>query len=322
MGLKSSTAVKLDRLLVRLLKRINSRALGALAIACSQLRGAESRPGYKVRRIVDILQPVDPLAPSDGHNVAIDIVTITARDTFDFAETSLRAAISSSANPVRNVHAIVPDDSVDEARQRIPSAQIIADSEVIPPAVSDALGHFSAVGRDKWVLCQVLGMYFARRSDAAGVLVVDADTYLLMKRTWLDSGGNQVLSFSHEYHEPYEEHCERLYGPRKRHFGLSYVTHYMLMQPSILWKIFPDDQAFITWILEGDPTINSAIADYHTYGRWMVDNHLGQVNIGRWDNNRFVWPASRGIQSGRILETLKSMNSGYLSASSHRYLET
>jgi len=321
LGLGILTTARLDRILVRMLRSINSRTLGALAISCTQLRGSASRPGYKTRRIVDLLQPADPLGSVTGLSVPIDIVTITARDTFDFAETSLLGAISSSANPVRNVYAIVPDDSVDEAKRRIPSARIIADSEVLPPKIFQALGHFSAIGRENWVLCQILGMYFARMSDAAGVLVVDADTYFLRKRTWLDSGGNQVLSLSYEYHEPYEDHCERLYGPRKRHFGLSYVTHYMLMQPAIVQEIFPNDESFITWINAGNPNIKSAVADYHTYGRWLVDNHLNRARFQRWDNNRFVWPFSHRDEPEKILETLRNINIEYMSASSHRYLE-
>jgi hypothetical protein len=271
--------------------------------------------------MVDLLQPKDPLALSDGAKVPIDVVTITARDTFDFAETSLKAALASSGNPVRNVFAIVPDDAVEEATQLIPSATIVTDSEVLPPPIFDALSHFSDVGRDKWVLCQVLGMYFAHKSDAAGVLIVDADTYLLEKRTWLDSAGNQILSFSYEYHKPYEDHCERLYGPRKRHFGLSYVTHYMLMQPSILHELFPDNDSFIRWIREGRPDQKSAVADYHTYGRWLVDNHPQRAKMARWDNHRVVWPFPTGETPLGALEQLRTLSHSHLSASSHRYLE-
>lgn len=312
----------LEVLLTKIAKRLDSRALGTIAIVVSQMRGSVSRPRYVSRKMVDMLQPKDPLALSDGAGVPIDVVTITARDTFDFAETSLRAALASSGNPVRNVFAIVPDDAVEEATQLIPSATILTDSEVLPPAIFDALSHFSDVGRDKWVLCQVLGMYFARNSDVAGVLIVDADTYLLAKRTWLDSMGNQILSFSYEYHKPYEDHCERLYGPRKRHFGLSYVTHYMLMQPSILKEIFPDDDSFIRWIREGHPDQKSAVADYHTYGRWLVDNHPQRVRLARWDNNRFIWSFTKARTPDRALSSVRRGNRGFLSASSHRYLGT
>lgn len=311
----------LEALLTKIAKRLDSRVLGTIAIGVSQMRGSASRPRYMFRKMVDLLQPKNPLALSDGAGVPIDVVTITAPDTFDFAETSLKAAMASSGNPVRKVFAIVPDDAVEEATRVIPSATILTDSEVLPPAILNALTHFSDVGRDKWVLCQVLGMYFARNSDAAGVLIVDADTYLLQERTWLDSAGNQILSFSYEYHKPYEEHCERLYGPRKRHFGLSYVTHYMLMQPSILQEIFPDDDSFIRWVREGNPDQKSAVADYHTYGRWLVDNHPQRAKLARWDNNRFVWPFQPGVTTNEALHIVSESNRGFLSASSHRYLE-
>ena len=155
----------LEALLTKIAKSLDSRSLGRIAIIVSQMRGSASRPRYVFRKMVDMLQPKDPLARSDGAGVPIDVVTITAPDTFDFAETSLRAAVASSGNPVRNVFAIVPDDAVEEAARLIPSATILTDSAILPPTILNALGHFSDIGRDKWILCQVLGMYFARNSE-------------------------------------------------------------------------------------------------------------------------------------------------------------
>lgn len=309
------------RVLDQTLRKLDSRVVGDAAIRLSQFGVGKSEPTYLVRRLIDLAQPENPLKSSGSALPPIDIVTISAPDTFDFAEASILAAVQTSQNPVRNAYVIVPDSCIEQARKKIPSAIVLPERTVIPEVIFKALKHFSAVGRDKWVLCQVLGMYFARNSDIAGTLVVDADTYLLGERTWVDNSGRQVLSFSHEYHRPYEDHCRSVFGARKEHHGLSYVTHYMLMQPDVLTEIFPDDSWFERWITSGNPELQSAVADYHTYGRWLVEHHPRRVAMARWDNNRFVWPFPAGTNPQKSLERIRELNASFLSASSHRYLE-
>lgn len=314
-----SQATKED--LLGSIRHVDSLLLGKILIAASQVMRSATENSYAYRRFIDFCQPRNPLHSERGSLPFIDVVTVTAPDTYDFAETSITAAIDTSSNPVRSAFAIVPDAFIAKAREKIPSARVIAESEVLPAEIFAALEHFSAVGRKNWVLCQVLGLYFARNSTAAGVLVVDADTYLLEERTWLDSNGHQLLSFSHEYHHPYEDHCSRLYGSRRRHRGLSYISHYMLMQPSIVREIFPDDASVVEWIRKGDASLQSAVADYHTYGRWLVENYPKKARIARWDNNRFVWPFSPEETPADTIEKIRIINEGFLSASSHRYLE-
>ena len=175
----------------RFLLKSNSTLLGRLAICLSQVRGKSSRPGVYARRLIDMAQPVNPLGGSSTSAPSIDIVTITAADTFQFAEVSLRAAAESSQNRVNGLYAIVPPSLLDEAKRRIPSAEIVSESDVLPHDIFDALEHFRAGGRRHWVLCQVLGMYFARQSNQAGTLVVDADTFQLGERVWVDKYGRQ-----------------------------------------------------------------------------------------------------------------------------------
>lgn len=310
-----------DKLFQLFLRKSNSRLVAKIAVQLSQFLGKPGSPSYIVRRAVDLAQLRDPLARMGNAFPPIDIVTVTAPDTFDFADTSIRAAIATSGNPIRSVTAIVPDYALDRARREIPSADVVAESQVLPDEIFRALERFESIGRDKWVLCQVLGMYFARNSDSAGVLVVDADTFILEKRRWLDSSGRQVLAFSHEYHPPYEDHCKAIFGPRTKHHGLSYVTHYMLMQPEILKDIFPSDHSFIEWIMAADPGVQSGLADYHTYGRWMVENRGEQVVLATWDNARFVWPYRPGEVPSDAIAHVREKNLGFHSVSSHRYLE-
>lgn len=312
---------RIEFFLLNILVRNRSSFVGLVILGFSQLRGRASRPSYRMRRAIDLAQPADPISRATEELPEIDIVTVTASDTFEFAETSLRAAIRSSRNPVRRVIAIVPDDSVPEAMAQIPSATILSEEELLPSKIFGDLRHFVPSGRQHWVLCQILGLYYSRQADVRGVLVVDADTFLIGRRTWLDSNKTQILSFSHEYHAPYEEHCERFLGPRLRHHGLSYVTHYMLFQPDILSQIFPDQSSFSKWILSGKVDSMSTVADYHTYGRWLVDNCPDRFKLAMWHNHRFLWGDHHGSTPTTKLESIRRKYRNFGSASCHRYLE-
>lgn len=305
----------------RFLLRTDSSLLGELAVTLSQFRGKDSRPSLVARRLIDHSQPLNPLKKKSKNAPSIDILTVTSSDTFQFAEVSLRSALDSSQNAVSGVYAIVPDELIGEATKRIPSAEIVSERDVLPNTIFDALEHFRPIGRHHWVLCQVLGMYFARNSTQTASLIVDADTFLLRERLWVDVHGRQSLSIANDYHPPYEEHCERLFGVRLRHFGLSYISHYQLMQREILREIFPDDQSFVEWIRAGNPAEPSAVGDYHTYGRWLVDHHPDKVALTRWRNKPFVWDLPSAVESTEALRLLKERFPGFHSVSSHRWME-
>jgi hypothetical protein len=304
-----------------ILSLLDSLWVGHIAVIISQSPVMRRFSGQSLRRLVDLAQPINPLGRGREELPAISLVTVTSSDTFEFTNVSLSAAIATSHNPISECIAIVPEHLVPEARTKIPVAKIVSEREILPERLFASLERYSPSGRKHWVLCQVLGMYFARHSQQPGVLIVDADTYLLRDRTWLTEDGRQLLSFSREYHEPYEQHCVRLYGPRRTHHGLSYVTHYQLMQPGILAELFPDDDAFLRWIESGDASQRSAVGDYHTYGRWLTDHYPKKVALARWKNVGFVWDYPQGVGSEEVIANLRERFPDALSVSSHRYLE-
>jgi hypothetical protein len=95
----------------------------------------------------------------------------------------------------------------------------------------------------------------------------------------------------------------------------------MLMQPDIVNQIFPGDSAFVDWITAGDKRLKSAVADYHTYGRFLVENFPRRVQMGKWNNKAFVWDSSMSLAPGQIVEKISKEFWRFSSASSHRYLE-
>lgn len=312
-------APRLKRLLP-LIAKSDSRLFGLLGRVLASLGFFVERGGWNYRRLVDVLQPKDPLKKAPNLP-SIDIITVTGPDTFHFAETALAAALLASRNPVGRMFAIVPDRFANEAREQIPSAEIVKDSTILSTELVEAINESSPQGREHWIRCQVLGLSFARTSESSGILLVDADTYLLQERTFLSAEGIQVLSFSYEFHHPYEKHAKSFLGFGGKFRAMSFISHYMLFQPEIMREIFPQGADLCRWVRSADKNQTSPIADYHTYGRWISSRHPEKVRWARWANRNFVWNFDAAMSSKQRIMSLREEFLDCASVSSHRYLE-
>ena len=273
---------------------------------------------FRTRQIFDNLHAVDPLRLQRGVELPpIEVVIASTRKDFASLNVAIEGLRKYSSNPIVGVKVVVP--AVDtEFAEMFTDDEIWSEEDFLPSSLRKAADRFSEIGRRGWAMQQLIGFYGAWSSKAAGVLVCDSDTVLLSPRTWLDDGGTQILSYSYEYHQPYEDHCERIWGPRIRHHGLSYVTHYMLMQPDIVKRMFPSTADMAEWVNLGDLSEQSAIADYHTYARWVVENLPNRARMARWRN--LAMRSSRKTQDGYLPIRAPVVGASYLSVSMHSYL--
>lgn len=274
---------------------------------------------FFVRQIVDELQPNNPLG-NRANLPSISVVIALARKDFESVGLAAQGVLSSSRNPIQSITLVVPRADRSEAIQRFSGVQIISEEELLPTVILDALSRHHPPGRRGWVLQQLIGMYFAREASAAATLVLDSDTVLINELAFLAPDGQQLLQLSHESENCYEEHAERIWGPRRRHRGLSYVTHYQLMQKDVLKAMFPDDSVFESWILSADVSRNSPVADYHSYGRYLVDHFPARFVLGRWGNKSLPWKAEYGADYDATASKWRSLFPGYFSVSLHHYL--
>lgn len=78
-----------------------------------------------------------------------------------------------------------------------------------------------------WVLQQFLAVEHILSSQLAGVLLVNCDTVLTKRVHWLDGTGNQKLLASLEFHAPYYELLEKVFGLSSCP-DYTFVLHHML----------------------------------------------------------------------------------------------
>lgn len=287
----------------------NSNLLGSVGRLLFAVLPRELKNSNSFRKFVDALQPT-PSRPANRFLAArrrgvlpqIEILIAAAEKDFDIINCTIEAAILSSLNPVSLVKVVVPRASVAVASESLsPIAEVHSEDDFLPIDLLNAASRFQPIGRAGWVAQQLIGLYGAWSSDSRGVLVLDSDTLLAGTRVWLTNSGIQPLSFSYEYHQPYESHASRVWGKRHRHHFLSYITHYMMMQPDILKKMFPRLEDIVRWVELADPGEPSGLADYHSYGRWISDNRRNRIRFERWSNITSDYGRLDGTPEERVL---------------------
>lgn len=271
-----------------------------------------------MRRLVDDAQPNDPLH-KEKELPAIEVVISLAEKDLRSVNLAIQGCIENSRNLIAKISVVVPDSLENLVRQSLPEANVLVESEVLPAHIRRSISANHPEGREGWIKQQAIGIVLARESEYCGVLVLDSDTIFIRPLTFLGSGSVQLLQFSHEYEEPYETHAERMWGKRRTHLGLSYVTHYQLMQPAILNEMFPDLDSVAKWLRLGDSNLRSPIADYHSYGRFLADNFGEKYVLGRWGNKSISWDLLRS-DSRKSVSALSNLFPEYYSVSVHEYL--
>lgn len=255
-----------------------------------------------------------PLPPISLHVVA-------SKKDFPLLPLAVNQARIMSLNPVANVLIIVPERQRGFLPKLPPGVTVVGEEQVLSSEVFETINAHHPPGRRGWIVQQALKLWSVWNSSAEGVLVVDADTILTKKRAFLSSDKKQLLSYSHEYHGPYEEHCSRVWGLRRFDKGLSYVCHHQLMQPEILHEMFPTEDELKNWILAARIEQRSPLADYHSYGRWLVDHHPDRVARGRWGNTKSPLIRDGNSEMLQAKRLLCEVASNVFSVSFHHYLD-
>jgi len=276
-------ARRFKRALLTALDYIDSRLVGRGVFFLATRLFPKTSTGPYGRRVLDGAQPTDPLS-SNKNTPSIEVVIVAAEKDFECLPLCVNAAQQNVKNPIDQVRLVVPSSAAAEAKKLSLDAKVVEEEALLPEKLMKAVDEHHPAGRRGWVLQQVLGLWACLQSPYKGALLLDADTVLTRSRHFLSWNGCQLLSLSHEYEATYEKHAEGRWGARQRHHGLSYVTHHQLFQPELLREMFPDADSLEMWIRSASRNTPSPLSEYHSYGRWLMDNYPERVRLGRWRN--------------------------------------
>lgn len=249
------------------------------------------------RLLISRVLPFDPLCEAATDSLPqIDVMIPAHPKDLDVLRYCVAACGRGTRNPISRIVVLVPADSVAQV-------QLVLGESVTVISEADVLGNLSEwikehipLERQGWVAQQCLKLLWVLGNEQRATLVLDADTVLLRRRTWLDAESRQLLAISAERHEPYVEHADKCWNLHRATQAISYVTHHQLMQPDVVKAMFPDGASSIRqWLSRADFSVQSALSEYHCYGAWIRTNAESRVRLASFSN--------RGLSKAPVLHS-------------------
>lgn len=271
------------------------RAARPRRLACQRvLRAAEGGvPAHWRRSVLSGALPIDPLAGGSGP--AVDVLIPCHGRDLALLPLVLAGARLGVGPALGRITVVVPDADVDAATVAVDDpasdVEVRGESAVLPAGLIAAVRSAVPARRHGWVLQQLVKLHGAAGPDRDATLLLDADTVLLTRRTWVDAQGRQLLTPVHEWHPPYARHHARFWSDRTPRLGLSFVAHHQLVRRDVLAAMFgtPTAAGLAAWLHAADWAVDCPVSEYHDYGTWLSTR----------DPDRAVMAAFRNVRSPR-----------------------
>jgi len=276
----------------------NSRLLGRLARVSLTVWAAikQSPPTGAHRAAASVIQPRNPLK-NQRNLPAITIAIPFVEKDLQALRLVVPSVIKCVNNPIKEILLITPQDGESKRPalrnpeslsvlkgllEEFDTCRLLYDADVL----GDELGRVLQDGgskRDAYSIQAILKFKVALGAATNATLVVDADTVLLEKKTWLSVEGVQLLQFSEEYHQPYRNLFSSFFGFTPS-FPVSFVTHHQLLQKDIVRNLFPTDSVIKDWYLRSKTESDQKLSEYETYGHYLYKRCKGRYVFGNWSN--------------------------------------
>ena len=337
-GSSGSFGEKALDLIRRALRRSNSPLLGWIARKVDSIARVY-RPKYlplQARVVISLCQPIDPLRHK-RKLPAIDLVVPFVEKDLDSLALVLNHAELNVRNPIERIILITPRSaegtgprfSKQNSQQMLsdileahPSAQLKFDQDILgAPILAELEKRFGAGDRNAgWVTQQLIKLSAALQCTGTASLILDADTVLLSRKTWLAQEGVQLLQVANEYHIDFMRHVEKFFGVSKT-LRLSYVTHHQLMQRDVIREMFPTGaESLLAWWKSSNDPIGRDLGDYEAYGSFVAEKYPKRVKFGSFANlfspqlTKFLGQIKAGRTPAEVIP-------GYCSVSFHSWAQ-
>ena len=329
--MKRRPMLPISEKLSRAIERVNYRVppfhvaslehFSAAQISSLSRRSSDPVPSW-VQRLTtcgySLLLPDDPLAGQPGLPLGL-LIPSSLKDA-SLLPMTVSFAVKACANPIQSVTLVTPEAIapavLDHISRDLPCELLVAlDSELLPPVVQEKLMCFPS-SRRGWLRQQLLKWNGVLESSAPANLVIDADTILVRRRTWVTEQ-HQLLTPVFENHTAYKSHVTRVWAGELPPLPLSFVAHHQLIQSCALKEMLAElggpVEGQLAWLSAVDPNEGSGASEYDTYATWMLRRYPSAIAFGRWGNRT----TTRRDLLGALAAPGRS-----LSISAHSYLDT
>ena len=252
-------------------------------------------------------QPVE-----DEKLPAIRLLWVAHPKDFPVLTHSLESALAHTRNPVATITVVSPEPTQAEGALRhiIPSrisADFRHDNDFVPVEVRSQLDQ-ALPSHGSWATQQLIKVLATMEQQSSATLVIDADTVLLQSKTWLSSGGIQLLYFRGFHNDRYANFL-RHWGFNEIDTMRSFVTHHMLFQPDILRQAMMLTFGSLNIERIVEKVIGSVEAlgypefclEYEPYGQLISRKHRDLVSLDKYSNIGLPTPMAPEALTGQIM---------------------
>jgi hypothetical protein len=173
----------------------------------------------------------------EGEIPELEIFVACISKDFELLPSVLTHAVLNSSNKVNRITVATTSDLLDHQLEIEKIVVHFVDENALVNEKNRSVLKIKFGPRYGWVLQQLLALTFVMNSKSEGVLVLNADTIITRKQTWLNEKSEQPLMCSYEYNSHYYEFLG-VYGFPIKRYRCSHITHHMLMQPAKLRDIY------------------------------------------------------------------------------------
>lgn len=266
--------------------------------------------------------------PSPGYKfTSIELVVVSAVKDFDLLKICVERALDAiSEYKLGGVKIIVPFKDMEYCARIFKDfevkVQIIDENELVTKFQFKKLSKVFA-GRDTWMLQQLLKVSAVLTSKSDIVLIIDSDTILLRKRSWLNSLGQQILMPTYEFNPSYYKFLSVLKISDLEPV-YTYVSHHMIMKPKIFSQIMESlkfyslDDLIDYCCAKADHSNPSPVClEYELYAQYLVNYCNQDFYHGLWANISLPRKAAKNLIHSRL--KLRILSKFYNSISFHSW---
>lgn len=220
--------------------------------------------------------------------VRIDIVIPSVEKDVQTLPHVIEFARKNILHPITNIYVVSPDS---EAIRRVCENKgciFILEDNLLPIGKLDIDYKIGNLNRAGWMYQQFLKLSGNKFCTEENYLILDSDTVLIRPQVF-EKTGKYIFNFSDEYHKPYFDVYERLFGYRPR-CPVSFTSHHILVNVIILQQMKSDLETRngLPWydsIMKAiDKSESSGHSDYDTYGQYALDSMRERVLLEYWYN--------------------------------------
>lgn len=226
-----------------------------------------------------------PIIPS---KLKIDIVIPSIEKDLDTLPYVIDFARVNVRHPLGKIYVISPDSEKIRQVCTDKGCIFILEDTLIPISKSEIDYRVGKLNRAGWIYQQFLKLSGDLFCSQENYLVLDSDT-LLVKPQVFERNGKFIFNFSDEYHKPYFDVYERLFGYPAR-CPVSFTSHHILINVQKLrqMKMALEVRNGLPWyhsIMKAiDKSEVSGHSDYDTYGQYALESMNGRVCLEYWYN--------------------------------------